>query len=61
MKENIPRIFRKSKGQIVVEGDINLTSEDGVKIKHGKNLLYVVVQNQKIYLFVMVHIKLSLF
>ena len=36
MKENIPRIFRKSKGQIVVEGDINLTSEDGVKIKHGK-------------------------
>ena len=36
MKENIPRIFRKSKGQIVGEGDINLTSEDGVKIKHGK-------------------------
>ena len=36
MKENIPRIFRKSKGQIVVEGDINLTSEDGVKIKHPK-------------------------
>ena len=36
MKENIPRIFRKSKGQIVVEGDIKLTSEDGVKIKHGK-------------------------
>ena len=36
MKENIPRIFRKSKGQIVVEGDINLTNEDGVKIKHAK-------------------------
>ena len=32
-----------------------------LKLNTEKDLLYVVVQNQKIYLFVMVHIKLSLF
>jgi len=36
MKDNPTKIFRKSKGQIVVEGSVSLTDEDGNKIKHGK-------------------------
>ena len=36
MKDNSAKIFRKSKGQIVVEGSVSLTDEDGNKIKHGK-------------------------
>ena len=36
MKDTSAKIFRKSKGQIVVEGSVSLTDEDGNKIKHGK-------------------------
>ncbi|MDG1344575.1 MAG: CDGSH iron-sulfur domain-containing protein [Flavobacteriaceae bacterium] len=36
MKTDSVNIFRKSKGQIVVEGLVSLTDEDGNKIKHGK-------------------------
>ena len=36
MKKDNPIIFRKSKGQIVVEGSVTLLSEDGERIKHGK-------------------------
>ena len=36
MKDNSAKIFRKSKGQIVVEGSVSLTDEDDNKIKHGK-------------------------
>ena len=36
MKDNPTKIFRKFKGQIVVEGSVSLTDEDGNKIKHGK-------------------------
>ena len=36
MKDKNPIIYRKSKGQIVVEGSVNLLNEDGAKIKHGK-------------------------
>lgn len=36
MKVNTTNIFRKSKGQIVVEGQVSLTDENGNKIKHGK-------------------------
>ena len=36
MKNDSVNIFRKSKGQIVVEGLVSLTDEDGKKIKHGK-------------------------
>ena len=61
MKENIPRIFRKSKGQIVVEGDINLTSEDGVKIKHGKRFTLCGCTKSKNLPFCDVHIKLVSF
>ena len=28
-------IFRKSKGQIVVQGDVRLTNEEGEEIEHG--------------------------
>ena len=28
-------IFRKSKGQIVVQGDVKLTNEEGIEIAHG--------------------------
>ena len=35
MEKKIPRIYRKDKGQIVVEGLIDLTDLDGNKIKHG--------------------------
>ena len=36
MKNDSVNIIRKSKGQIVVEGSVSLTDEDGNKIKHGK-------------------------
>lgn len=36
MKDNSTNIFRKSKGQIVVEGQVSLTDEKGNEIKHGK-------------------------
>jgi CDGSH-type Zn-finger protein len=35
MEKKIPRIYRKDKGQIVVEGLIDLTDLDGNKIEHG--------------------------
>jgi len=35
MKENKVKIFRKSKGQIVIEGDVLLTDEQGNKLPHG--------------------------
>lgn len=34
-KERTPRIYRKSKGQIVIEGKVNLTDMEGNPIKHG--------------------------
>jgi len=36
MKNDSVNIIRKSKGQIVVEGSVSLTDEDGNKIKHCK-------------------------
>ena len=36
MKDNSTNIFRKSKGQIVIEGQVSLTDEKGNEIKHGK-------------------------
>ncbi len=36
MKNDSVNIIRKSKGQIVVEGSVSLTDEDGNKIKHAK-------------------------
>jgi hypothetical protein len=35
-EKGTPRIYRKAKGQIVVEGDVNLTDMEGNPIKHGK-------------------------
>lgn len=35
MEKKTPRIYRKDKGQIVVEGLIDLTDLDGNKIEHG--------------------------
>lgn len=34
-EERTPRIYRKDKGQIVVEGKVNLTDLEGNPIKHG--------------------------
>ena len=34
MERKLPRIYRKDKGQIVVEGEVDLTDLDGNKIKH---------------------------
>ena len=36
MKDNSVNIFRKSKGQIVIEGIVSLSDENGNKIKHSK-------------------------
>jgi len=38
VKGNTTNIFRKSKGQIIVEGQVSLTDENGNKIKHGKKI-----------------------
>ncbi|MDG1027560.1 MAG: CDGSH iron-sulfur domain-containing protein [Flavobacteriaceae bacterium] len=34
-EERTPRIYRKDKGQIVVEGKVNLIDLEGNPIKHG--------------------------
>jgi CDGSH-type Zn-finger protein len=35
MKNNKVHVFRKSKGQIVIEGPVILTDEDGNELPHG--------------------------
>jgi len=35
LKDQIPKIYRKSKGPIVVQGKVQLTDEEGNEIKHG--------------------------
>ncbi len=36
MEKKIPHIFRKDKGQIVIQGKVQLTDVEGNKIPHGK-------------------------
>ena len=36
MEKKIPHIFRKDKGQIVIQGKVKLTDADGNKIPHGE-------------------------
>jgi CDGSH-type Zn-finger protein len=36
MKNNKVHVFRKSKGQIVIEGPVTLTDEDGNELPHGE-------------------------
>ena len=36
-KERTPRIYRKAKEQIVIEGKVNLTDMEGNPIKHGNS------------------------
>ena len=36
MKENKVHIFRKSKGQIVIDGAVLLTDEEGNELPHGE-------------------------
>ena len=36
MKNNKVHVFRKSKGQIVIEGPVILTDEDGNELPHGE-------------------------
>tara|TARA_B110000967_G_scaffold207685_1_gene257676 strand:+ start:2177 stop:2353 length:177 start_codon:yes stop_codon:yes gene_type:complete len=35
MKDQIPKIYRKPNGPIVVQGKVELTDDEGNKIKHG--------------------------
>ena len=35
MKEERTHVFRKSKGQIVIDGHVKLTDEEGNEIPHG--------------------------
>tara|TARA_B100000989_G_scaffold260257_1_gene210795 strand:+ start:424 stop:603 length:180 start_codon:yes stop_codon:yes gene_type:complete len=36
MEKKMPHIFRKEKGQIVIQGEVHLTDVDGNKIPHGE-------------------------
>jgi len=36
MKDNKVHVFRKSKGQIVIDGLVHLTDEEGNKLPHGE-------------------------
>ena len=36
MEKKIPHIFRKDKGQIVIQGKVQLTDVEGNKIPHGE-------------------------
>ena len=36
MEKKIPHIYRKDKGQIVIQGKVQLTDADGNKIPHGE-------------------------
>ena len=47
MEKKITQIFRKEKGQIVVQGEVNLTDSGGNKFLTEKNLLSVAAQNRK--------------
>ena len=38
MGKKIPHIFRKDKGQIVIQGKVQLTDVEGNKIPHGEKL-----------------------
>jgi|TARA_B110000305_G_C19346316_1_gene591884 hypothetical protein len=38
-------IFRKSKGQIVIDGLVKLTDEEGNEISHGDDLPFVASEN----------------
>ena len=42
MEKKIPHIFRKDKGQIVIQGKVQLTDVEGNKILMEKSLHYVV-------------------
>ena len=56
-EERTPKIYRKAKGQIVVEGKVNLTDLEGNPIKHGNRFTSVGVQSPKTCLFAMAHTK----
>lgn len=36
MKDNKVHVFRKSKGQIVIDGPVHLTDEEGNELPHGE-------------------------
>lgn len=36
MEKKIPHIYRKDKGQIVIQGKVQLTDAEGNKIPHGE-------------------------
>ena len=36
MEKKIPNIYRKDKGQIVIQGKVQLTDAEGNKIPHGE-------------------------
>lgn len=36
MEKKIPHIYRKNKGQIVIQGKVQLTDAEGNKIPHGE-------------------------
>ena len=36
MEKKIPHIFRKDKGQIVIQGKVQLTDAEGNRIPHGE-------------------------
>ena len=46
-EDQTPKIFRKSKGQIVMEGKVKLTDLEGNRIKHGNRFTCVVVLSPK--------------
>ena len=56
-EEQTPRIYRKAKGQIVIEGKVNLTDLEETQLNMETDSPFVVVTNPKKCLFVMVHTK----
>ena len=48
MEKKIPHIYRKDKGQIVIQGKVQLTDAEGNKILIEKSCIFMVVPNPKL-------------
>ena len=55
-EELLPIIYRKAKGQTVIEGKSNITDLEGNHVEHGNRFTLSVCNKEKTSLFEIVHI-----
>ena len=54
-EELTPIIYRKAKGQIIIEGKSNITDLEGNKVKYGNRFTLSGCNKKKTFLFELVH------